>query len=245
MLIKPFQKCKTGSFGNSLSCLTVVIFGASGFSTTLVYRCGLSNTAGSSRYEFPIGMDSSATDGLDRHLDSPAPPVPPEICYAWLLAPEGTPPFNVLWKDYRGISDFALWKIISTRNSGGGELKTQNLPDDYTIYIQGAKASLQNGILAFTESDSLMDIIAVKGKRKESCAIVTEKDIVSTKVNIVIHGKDKKDLETIEAKPEGKRLLTFTPKTAAGSYTYTIKAEGETVKQGRIIIASGESKKDK
>jgi len=204
-----------------------------GFIFSFDYDCGLGNTRGSSKYTLTIGMDENATDALDPKIDSPAPPIPPEVCYAHFICPEGKAPFNVLWKDIRGLSDKAEWVINNVRNSGGGVLtfEKENIPENYTIWVSGANLRhLKNNQINTDENDLFIDIIALYGINNNPCAIASEEIIHS--VTLI---DDNKKEHLIEIK-EPSELIIFDPKLKSGRYIYKLKNKEREIGTGTIMI---------
>ena len=195
---------------------------AQGFSLSFGYDCGFGNSNGGNTYNLTIGLNEKATLGLDRELDSPAPPVPPEICYANFVAPEGKPPFNLLWSDIRPLVKSAIWELHTIRNSGGGKIyyPVADLPTDYSIWINGANISLLNGVVLTAEVDTLIYVICVQGTYTMKCAIPIVEDI-SAKFEIEII-KDDKTLEKISDYEIKDKVVLFDSSLESGRYDYKI-----------------------
>ena len=62
--------------------------------------------------ELTIGMNENATLSYDRGLDIPAPPLPPEGSHTLIEFDDPDMPYlDGLWKDYRPITDKAIWNV--------------------------------------------------------------------------------------------------------------------------------------
>ncbi len=201
---------------------------AQGFTLKLGYDCGMGMTNGGNSYNLTIGMDEKATNGLDREFDSPAPPIPPEICYANFVAPEGQPPFNLLWSDVRPVSAQATWKLHTIRNTGGGKLyyPIDDMPKGYTLFVLGANMDMLGGSILTQEKDTVLTIIAIEGKIERKCAIMLPEGTEAvTVVEILKDGE--KISEVTDTEIRGNVLL-FDPDIDQGRYTWKIgKDTGE------------------
>ncbi|MCD5390663.1 choice-of-anchor D domain-containing protein, partial [candidate division NPL-UPA2 bacterium] len=91
------------------------------------------------------GMKEGATDGIDGGIDLPLPPLPPgQVHDVYFYYPQGDPGFQRLQKDYRGISDEAIWKLVMVI-PGGSTMAVSwdpaTLPPGYITTGQEADAN--------------------------------------------------------------------------------------------------------
>lgn len=123
-------------------------------------------------YTLTIGIDTLATDGFDRKLDKPAPPVPPEGFYCYFEAPEGKPPFNMLWQDIRPHRDKALWRIILKHAALKGTVRFSLGKIPYgTLWIDGLNGYKgDDGSFTLARGDSVIEIIYSLQRRWEPYA---------------------------------------------------------------------------
>ena len=206
------------------------------FECKLEYTCGMKNVGGKSDYELTFGMNELASPKLDKDFDVPAPPIPPEVCYTMFIAPEGNPPFNLLWTDIRESSDFEVWTLNTIRNDGGGAITFDNTayPDGYTIWIGGINPAFSaTNIIRVHPEDANLEILAIKGKHDSKYAISKDPDIKG-KATLTIESYSGEFLEEINLKLEKDSKFIFIDlKYKSQIVKYKLES-GKYIKEGMI-----------
>ncbi|MFP4459714.1 MAG: hypothetical protein ACLFSQ_09025 [Candidatus Zixiibacteriota bacterium] len=233
---------------NGIAIILISILGISaisadndseGFRLDLNYSCGLENSHGPSEYRLTIGTDENATGQLDKNLDSPSPPIPPEICYANLIAPEGSPPFNILWTDIRAIKKYQKWQLHSIRNIGGGHINfdKETVPDYYTIFINGANIKkLDNPSVPVSESDTTVMIFSIQDNLDDRCAAPKPEQLAG-KTFIKLYQGDKK-MATVDPvlSEKDSPMVIFDTNIENGFYRYEMTIDDAEPLSGRIYV---------
>lgn len=210
-----------------------------GFELVLSYSCGFDNPSGANHYELTIGIREGATDGLDRGFDSPAPPVPPEICYASLMAPEGEPPFNILWKDIRGLGSLHEWQLHTIRNQGGGAISfdKSEIPENYDIFINGVNiAKSDDALITVQENDTVVYIYSIEGKSNKNCLIRKPVGIGGVTIIRLFDGETKMTTASPIMLEADSPIALFNADIASGFYRYEAVVEENDTLSGLVIV---------
>jgi len=210
------------------------------------WRIELSVASGRTQ-KLTIGMDTVATDGFDRGIDIPSPPVsmaPPTGFYPFIKFED--PNYTYIpaaWADIRAVSEKAKWKIIL---HGVEEPVTASwtgieLPAGY-LTINGIDFNSLAGKFVVPANDTILEIDYCEKRPKmpeEHTTAIKFKLDKPAHIKVVIKDKNGIHVETLDygTVVAGEHHRNWHPVEASpGIFLYEIYADDEITAYGKLVI---------